>query len=363
MNKDDMSDDAEFDAFLRGEGNLARDLQGLAQPTPSAALDAAILAQARAAMAQDSRRVAANDSGEATFAPAPRHARSLGWRWQIPAGIAATVLVGVFANQTFQSAGGLGEVAAPAAPMAESAAALPPEAEVAPAPAQEIQSVPAPAMAPEPVQEVSPKPASEAREQKRVAPAAPLRREETVAPPAPAPAPAPAAPAPMAEEKADDFARKEQAAQPRKADAAVYDRAERSRANSSNYSQDNAAVRAAPAAAPAPQYSPFEALSPSAAPAPAPLAKPTLRPSPLDSQTVTVSGRRNKVEVAGDGYATTGVLAGAAPTDGAAAKQWLDRIEKLLEQGRRDEALEEWKTFKSVNPGYPVPAATREKLE
>jgi hypothetical protein len=56
-------------------------------------------------------------------------------------------------------------------------------------------------------------------------------------------------------------------------------------------------------------------------------------------------------------------VAGVAPTDLAAAKQWLDRIEKLLGQGRRDEALEEWKTFKSVYPGYPVPGATREKLE
>ena len=139
MNKDDMSDDAEFDAFLKGEGDLARRLQGLAQPGPSAALDAAILSSARAAMAHDARPVAANDSGNGM--PAPKRSAGLGWRWRIPAGIAATVLAGVFANQTFQSAGELNDTAEPLVPAAEIAApaAAPPAAEeVSPAPVAEM---------------------------------------------------------------------------------------------------------------------------------------------------------------------------------------------------------------------------------
>ena len=117
MNKDDMSDDAQFDAFLNGEGDLARELQCLAQPGPSAHLDAAILANAREAMAQEPQLSAANDGGDST--PAPRLAPSLGWRWRIPAGIAATVLVGVFAQQTFNTGGDLNDTSVPSAPAAE----------------------------------------------------------------------------------------------------------------------------------------------------------------------------------------------------------------------------------------------------
>jgi hypothetical protein len=132
VNKDDMNDDAQFDAFLRGEGDLTRDLQGLAQPGPSASLDAAILANARQAMAQEPRSDAANDSGAAPSAP--RLAPGLGWRWRAPAGIAAAVLVGVFAQQTFNTSGDLNDVSTPSAPAAEVAAEHP-----APAP---IMTVP-----------------------------------------------------------------------------------------------------------------------------------------------------------------------------------------------------------------------------
>jgi hypothetical protein len=99
MNNDDM-DDAQFEAFLKGEGELSQRLQALAQPSPSAELDAAILARATVDVARQTRPAAANDAGSA---PAPQLARNLSWRWRVPAGIAATVLCGVFVHQSWQA--------------------------------------------------------------------------------------------------------------------------------------------------------------------------------------------------------------------------------------------------------------------
>ncbi len=102
------AEDAEFDAFLQGEGDLARRLQAMPQPSPSASLDAAILGKISQSMAP-TVRAAANDPGET---PTPQLARGLGLRWRVPAGIAATVLVGLFAKQSFDTS--VGNVQAPA---------------------------------------------------------------------------------------------------------------------------------------------------------------------------------------------------------------------------------------------------------
>lgn len=100
MNKDDMSDDAQFEAFLKGEDELSRRLQALPQPSPSAELDAIIMKRVTFALAQQGRP-AANDPGQ--HSAAPMLAPGLGRRWRIPAAIAASVLVGVFAHQAFDA--------------------------------------------------------------------------------------------------------------------------------------------------------------------------------------------------------------------------------------------------------------------
>lgn len=56
---DNRHDDAEFEAFLRGEGELARALREVPQPAPSDALTAAILARAESDL---HRSVPANDT-------------------------------------------------------------------------------------------------------------------------------------------------------------------------------------------------------------------------------------------------------------------------------------------------------------
>lgn len=100
-----MSDE-EFDAFLRGEDDLSRRLQGLNQPASSPKLDAAILGYVKAGLAQEeqeARPAAANDP-VIEGAP-PRLAPGPGRRWRIPAGIAAGVLAGVLGHQVYQENG------------------------------------------------------------------------------------------------------------------------------------------------------------------------------------------------------------------------------------------------------------------
>ena len=268
-----MNDDAQFDAFLRGEGDLARDLQGLAQSAPSANLDAAILANARQAMAQEPRSGAANDSAAAPSAP--RLAPGLGWRWRAPAGIAAAVLVGVFAQQTFNTGGDLNDVSTPSAPAPEVAAENP-----APAP---IMTVP---------------------EAKPVAPA------DSKAAAAPATKPA---------------SSKLQRNEP-----------------TPTVSADKAAVE------PVMNESVSELEQPSPAPAPAAAPAPPVRQDPQ-------SFARSRMADA----AASSAREKAAPS----AQERLERIEKLLADGMTAQAVAEWKSFRVAYPDYPVPDATRAKLE
>ncbi|MDO8439136.1 MAG: hypothetical protein Q7S67_02720 [Telluria sp.] len=166
MNKDDMSDDAQFEAFLKGEDELSRRLQALPQPSPGAELDAVIMKRVTFALAQQGRP-AANDPGQ--HSAAPMLAPGLGRRWRIPAAIAASVLVGVFAHQAFDASNSqmaLPQEEAPAMIVMEQPSAPaqimppppPPPAEVevrqkppmaAPAPAPAV-AVPAPRAAPSP---------------------------------------------------------------------------------------------------------------------------------------------------------------------------------------------------------------------
>lgn len=188
-----MSDDAEFDAFLKGDGDLSRRLQDVPQAVPSAALDAAILQRARELMAQESSRpAAANDAG--TKQPAPR----LGWRWRVPAGIAATVLAGVFARQAYQASADREREAAMPQAADDSALIMPAPAPMQPPTIELTAPAPKPmARAPvrnKPIAAAAPPPPPSVAEQK---PAPTSKAMADHAAPAPAPAPAPvAAPAP-----------------------------------------------------------------------------------------------------------------------------------------------------------------------
>lgn len=92
-----MSDDAQFEAFLRGEDELSRALQAVAQPKPSPELDAVIMKRVRFAQAQRGRQAANDPATQAV----PRLSSSAK-RWRVPVGIAASVLAGVFATQLYE---------------------------------------------------------------------------------------------------------------------------------------------------------------------------------------------------------------------------------------------------------------------
>lgn len=188
MSSEDIND-ADLDAFLKGEDDLSRRLKALDQPAPSAELDAAILARA-------ARPAAANDPAEGG---APM--RRMGLRWRLPAGIAATVLAGVLAHQVWQASADMDRSG-----QARQAAPVPPSP---PSPHLPEAIDPAPAPPPKP-RAAAPKSRQPAA--RHIAP----QLAEPAPPPPPvslqtsptaasfryaAPAPAPSAAMPMGEER------------------------------------------------------------------------------------------------------------------------------------------------------------------
>ncbi|ELX08616.1 hypothetical protein Jab_2c06710 [Janthinobacterium sp. HH01] len=96
MKPHDHTEDAAFEDFLKGEGDLARQLQGLPQPSVPEALSAAILARAAADLGGGARAGApANDAvhGRAPVAPPARHYLL---RARVPLGLAASVVLALF---------------------------------------------------------------------------------------------------------------------------------------------------------------------------------------------------------------------------------------------------------------------------
>ncbi len=193
MNKDDMSDDAQFEAFLRGDDALSRALQAMPQAEPSPELDDQIMKRVRFAHAQRSRE-AAND---AQVKSDPALGIGTGKRWRVPVGIAASVLAGVFATQLLESERGRRD-----ADMAPASEAVLVSEVVAPAPPVEVNMPtppPPPPAAPSARGRSAPPPVA-------AVPPAPIHVQMApAAPPAPAPAPAAAASAaPEALERSAD---------------------------------------------------------------------------------------------------------------------------------------------------------------
>lgn len=139
--EDNKHDDAEFEAFLQGQGDLARKLRGLPQPSPSADLDAAILAQAEALTAAAVPvREAANDAPPPkTGKPGKPH-----WRWSTQLALAASVVLATLVTLRWQNEPVV-EPAEPARKIEQSVQVAPaPQAE-APAPAAPAAAAPPPA--------------------------------------------------------------------------------------------------------------------------------------------------------------------------------------------------------------------------
>lgn len=332
-------DDAEFEAFLQGEGELARQLQRLPQPSPSAALDAAILAQAEAlAKAEAPVQQAANDASSGKIAK-PSQPRFL-MRWSTQLAMAACMVLAVLVtlrwqtepavqayDATPQAAPQAEPAVQPAAPIAAPAASvemepqakpeLPrpkaaghkappvtkstPEAK-SPAPMNMQDMQVASAYTPAPIPAPPPAPARQNYAGSPSQPASPensaSRVRAIIMPPAPvAAAPAPVAPAPE-----------------------------------SYYSPPPAPI----VAAPAPVYSP--------APAPALASGAVATALPTQSELAPVVASSRKTE--------------ATPR----AEAWLSAIDEMLKAGLRQDALDEWEKFKRAYPDYPVPEKLRAQI-
>jgi len=136
MNPHDHTEDAEFEDFLKGEGDLARQLHDLPQPQPPEALSAAILARAAA----DMRGAGAESANDALHdaAPATPPARHYLRRARVPLGLAASAVFALFAVRVLMP-----QAVAPVAKESVVVAAAP--VAEAPPPAIEIESAPSPA--------------------------------------------------------------------------------------------------------------------------------------------------------------------------------------------------------------------------
>ncbi len=269
-----MNDEAQFEAFLRGDDELARALQAMPQAEPSPELDAVIMQRVQLEHAQRSRE-AANDAHTEIE---PALSVGTGTRWRLPVGIAASVLVGVLATQMMES------------DRVRREAVLAPAAEVA-----LVEEARAPSM-------------------EAMTPPPPPPPETTVAS-------RPAAPRAVSVVEAKKMDRQE----------------------------------APPPAAPQVQLAEAAAPGAPAAPAPAPVVA-----SAAPEQALGRAAERSaapamqKVEVAGSSIRR-------AETGGAAA--WLGRIDALLIEGKKAEALAEWEKFRAAHPDHAVPDALQAKIK
>ncbi|PFH11920.1 hypothetical protein BCF11_4387 [Collimonas sp. PA-H2] len=329
-------DDAEFEAFLQGEGELARQLQGLPQPSPSAALDAAILAQADAlAKAEAPVQQAANDalSGKAAKPGKPHFLI----RWSTQLAMAACTVLAVLVTLRWQAEPAV--QAYDAAPQAEPAAqpaapiAAPPPAAVEMEP-QAKPELPRPKAA----SHKAPSPTTTTAEAKS---SVPVNIQDMQATSAYAPAPTPAPPpAPTRQNYAGS------PSQP----ASPENSASRVRA----IIMPAAPVAAVPApVVPAPEsnYSPPPAP---AVAAPAPVYSPAPAPALASGAVATTLPTQSELAP---------VVASSGKSESPArAEAWLSAIDEMLKAGLRQDALEEWEKFKRAYPDYPVPEKLRTQI-
>lgn len=296
---DDPMDDTEFEAFLQGRGELADMLRQIPQPAPSAALTEAILDDAEKALAQPA---SANDAinPDAGNRPSPHFLR----RARVPLAFAASIVIVMaislqWHDQPTRETDASTALAAKSPPMPPQPAAQ----QAAPPQLVEAPSAPAkPTVATPPAQAVA------------------KRQQDKTSD--------------LALKKAQERERLEQEEDAAKmlAQAEVEHRDSAARAR-----------EAAPAAKLAAPLSDTIA----AAPPPSP-PMPTVAAAPARATAPVISG---------------GLARSAEQPGDETAQTWLDRIDALITQDKRDEALRHWDEFRKVYPTYPVPEKLNAKIK
>jgi hypothetical protein len=327
--KHDQSEEQAFEDFLQGRGELVKQLKALSQLTPSAALDAAILASAKAAVAQAerSKETAANDP------VAPRKPGFLS-RYRMPLAMAASLMIAVLvAVQWYAQSDNPASIQVAQAPSAEPAsppAASQPQLAQADTKAKDVsESASRNSSDAPPSLTAAAKPSNSIAKAKAMADE---KKAETLS-------------GKQAETTAvaANESLKPSADQPNAAPAqlAQADTALQTRSQSSA----TQALRAAP-----PVVTAF-VPAPAAPPAPAPamanpsreLAKMAAAPPPPEAGATASSGN--------------------VKTDGQEKqKAWIARIEEMIKAGSRNEAVAEWEKFEKAYPNYAAYSAP-EKLK
>lgn len=391
--------DADFDAFLKGEGELSLMLRQLPQKQPSAELDDAILAKAKVELAKtpEAPVVATVQSApQAANDPVmPGKSKSSGGfvsRWRIPLGLVASLFVTVqlvrmeiYDERMKPGAPALLVEKVPA-PIAE-----PVESRVIAEPSVDVKIVPPPGY--ELPQGISAKPeappsattaaiqaaqataaaASQPVEKKKQSHVA-LQEESRLAAPKPAPQAAPVAAAPAPVQDAPlSFA----------APAPTFNYAEKKATTDTGAAQTSGFGLTDNGPASMPNHvigglyaqEPMHAANPSAA-APVVAARAMAQPpasaparaieSPDQSvQRVEITGanlRRADKETASsaDVISRSDIRQSA---DTSEADTWLVKIDGLLKSGSTPQALEEWHKFRRAYPDYKVPDQLRAKID
>ncbi len=389
MSSKDINDvhDAEFEAFLQGKGELANLLHAIPQPTPSAELDAAVLAGAEAALTHRTAPLAAA-ANDPVIPSAQRMAPRFPSRWKVPLGLAASVLLAIplLMLKSREQANDAAKIVA-AAPASPAPAALSPENLPAEARAKQAgkdadYSQLAKAEATMPVQpkwRAAPAPPTAAGKIAPSATAHPDPKSENTLPPL-ARAGTPDAKAepiivaqgPVSEPIPSTTAAASAAVQERvfstpptapirpaeSADTATGDKSAEILAQA-----DNPEAKAKRSAAPqARSYSAAPALAAAPVVAAAPLPAPAVAaaPSPMAASGIVDAGSVGAKPPAPPAKT-------AAQSNGSAsaepAKTWLLRIEKLIKADRRQEALDEWEKFRRAYPDYPAQKSLLKQME
>lgn len=385
--KDSMHDqvsDEQFDAFLAGDDALSKLLRALPQPKPSAALNAAILAQAQAAHGGGqaaTRQAAANDP--------PQHRQSAPRlpffsRWKIPLSLAASVLliapiIWLQRPESRQDSQVLAQApaAAAVAPAAEMAAR--PQNAASANPPNPQDGVASPSKDVRRATQAGPRPESA----RVAAKAKPAHQSETIAQTAqPRQSPEAAADSTGTSSPAMDvLAKAEQAQSDKLAREGMritgrMDESPAKEAAAREPDHPNPFLAAAPivvAAAPAPPVEEAVSAAPKSAP-PAPVDFPAPKPfapgNVGDQRDGPVGSRASAKEVkepanavpsqtmAARGKADNATSAEAAqPLESSdpQADAWLAKIEELIKDKHNQRALDEWAKFRKIYPHYEVP--------
>lgn len=332
-------DDAGFEAFLRGEGELADLLHAMPQPDASSQLEAAIMADAQAALARPpvTAGVAANDP---VIASAPVFLA----RWKIPLGLAASILLALplLMQQRGQSPSRENAIVVAAAP----ASPVPERAEESPQAERRSQR------------------ADKDADYSQLAKAEPqLRSPESARPPVVAKRAAP---------PATDVTNATAPAVKAEAAPAAASIAE---ANSTQPEPIVIAQGPAPEFAAAPPSVPPAPPAPPMLAAPAP-AKPMIasgvgqeRSAKAAAPAATPAPAPASVTGAAGAGAVGALKSDAQLADQSAAsapekaKTWLLQIETLIKAGRHKEALDEWAKFHQAYPDHPVQKPLLRQIE